>query len=194
MSEAGFWFAGAGLLAGGAAAAWLLRRAWQAKIEARAPWLWGGWAVLAATLFWPAWVLGPARGPFIAATLIPVAALALIATGLQLRAARAGRAAGSESLAPEPSERPSKAWRGVLRWLLAGPVGMIAALAVGIAYAAFTPGDPQTRLVLGGMIVPVAWGGAMAWTLADNRILRATGVLLGTALLGFGAAWLRGFA
>ncbi|MFZ5737127.1 MAG: hypothetical protein ACOY6K_09630 [Pseudomonadota bacterium] len=194
MSEALFWVAGLGQLVGGAGAAWLLKRAWQAKIEARAPWLWGGWAVAVATILWPAWVLGPARGPFIALTLVPVAALALIATGMQIRAARAGRAGGIESLAPEPSERPSKAWRGVLRWLLAGPIGLIAALAVGIAYAAFAPGEPQTRLVVGGMIVPVAWGGAMAWTLADNRILRATAVLVGTALLGFGSAMLRGFS
>lgn len=194
MSEALFWVPGAGLLVGGAAAAWLLKGAWQAKIEARAPWLWGGWAVLVATILWPAWVLGTARGPFIALTLVPVAALALIATGMQVRAARASRASGSESLAPEPSERPSKAWRGVLRWLLAGPIGLVAALAVGIAYAAFAPGEPQTRLVVGGMIVPVAWGGAMAWTLADNRILRATAVLVGTAVLGFGSAMLRGFA
>jgi hypothetical protein len=34
----------------------------------------------------------------------------------------------------------------------------------------------------------------MAWTLADNRILRATAVLVGTAVLGFGLAMLRGLA
>jgi hypothetical protein len=194
LSGAVFLLAAAGLLAGGIAAGWLLRKAWQVRIEARRPWLWSGWAVLLATMLWPAWLLGSARGPFIAAMLISVGVLAVVATGIQVRAARAGRANGNDSLAPEPSERPSTAWRGVLRWLLAGPIGMIAAMAVGIAYAAFAPGEPQTRLVIGGLIVPIVWGGAMAWTLADNRILRATAVLIGTAILGFGSAMLRGFA
>jgi hypothetical protein len=34
----------------------------------------------------------------------------------------------------------------------------------------------------------------MTWTLADSRIVRATAVLLGTTIVGFGLAILRGFA
>jgi hypothetical protein len=71
---------------------------------------------------------------------------------------------------------------------------MIAAIAVGICYAVWIPGEPQTRLLIGGLIVPVAWGGAMAWTLADNRIVRAAAVLVGAAILGFGLSILKGFA
>ena len=67
-------------------------------------------------------------------------------------------------------------------------------MAIGIAYAALVPGEPQTRLVIGGLIVPVIWGGAMAWTLADDRILRATAVLVGAAVIGFAAAILKGFS
>ncbi|MBP7340550.1 hypothetical protein, partial [Niveispirillum sp.] len=74
-----------------------------------------------------------------------------------------------------------------------GPIGMIAALAIGIAYAVWVPGAAQTRLVVGGLLVPVVWGAAMAWTLADNRIIRATAVLVGTALVGFTASILKGF-
>jgi hypothetical protein len=85
-------------------------------------------------------------------------------------------------------------WRTTLRWLLAGPLGMIAAMAVGICYAVWVPGEPQTRLLIGGLIVPLVWGGAMAWTLADNRIIRAAAVLAGTALAGFGLSIVRGFA
>lgn len=76
----------------------------------------------------------------------------------------------------------------------AGPVGMVAAMAVGISYAVWAPGAMQTRLLIGGLLVPVAWAGAMAWTLADNRIVRASAVLVGTALVGFGTAMLRGLA
>lgn len=182
------------ILVAGAAGAWLLRRAWRTRGE-RGALIAAGWLLIAAATVLPAWVLGSARGPFIALTIIPVAALAVVTSGLQVRARRTARAGvSSDSLAPEPLERPSTAWRGVLRWLLAGPIGMIAALSVGVCYAVWMPGLPQTRLLIGGIIVPVAWGGAMAWTLADNRILRATAVLVGTTLVCFTAAVLRGFA
>lgn len=188
--------AGVPILAGGALGAWLLRRAWRAPETEKGTWRWLGWAIITATLIWPAWLLGPVRGPFIAITLVSVAALAVIANGATIRAAKANksRASGSDSLAPEPLVRPTTWWRTTLRWLLAGPIGMIAAMAVGICYAVWVPGAPQTRLLIGGLIVPVVWGGAMAWTLADNRIIRATAVLVGTALVGFGLSILRGFA
>lgn len=183
---------GLGLLAGGAVAAGLLRRAWNKRGDDGRALVWGGWLLLAAIIFAAGWLLGSARGPFIAAALISIGGLSVVASGYELRAAKAGRA-GRESLAPEPGERPSTAWRGVLRWLLAGPIGMIAAMSLGICYAVWVPGPPQTRLLIGGLIVPVAWGAAMAWTLADNRILRATAVLVGTAIFGFTVSALRGF-
>jgi len=181
------------VLAGGMLGAWLLRKAWRARGDEGRHARLAGWAVLVANLVWPAWVLGPVRGPFIAVALVSVAALAVVASGATVRAAKAARG-GSGSLASEPVERPTTRWRTTLRWLLAGPIGMVAAMAIGICYAVWIPGEPQTRLLIGGLIVPVVWGGAMAWTLADSRILRATAVLVGTALAGFGLAILKGFA
>jgi hypothetical protein len=144
-------------------------------------------------LVWPVLLIDGLRGPFVALALVSVGALALVATGAQIRPARAGRG-GRDSLAPEPAERPTTGWQRTLRWLLALPIGMIAAMAGGIAWATFVPGEPQTRLVTGGILVPVLWGGAMAWTLADDRILRATLVLVGFAIVGFGLSMLKGFA
>jgi hypothetical protein len=181
------------MFAGGAAGAFFLRRAWRAPVDVGGVDRAIGWVLIVASLVWPAFVIGEARGPFQAMALLSVGALALVATGAKLKPARAGRS-GRKSLAPEPSERSSTAWRGVLRWLLAGPIGMIAAMALGIAWATYIPGEPQTRLLIGGLIVPVAWGAAMAWTLADDRILRATAVLVGTTILGFGLSILKGFA
>ncbi|MFC4255204.1 hypothetical protein GRI97_07195 [Altererythrobacter xixiisoli] len=184
------------IIGGGALAAWMLRRAWRARGDEGGGWRWGGWLVLIATIALPAWWLGPARGPFIAVTLASVAGLAVVASGVTIKTARArreGKSGGDDSLAPEPLDRPTTRWRSILRWSLAGPIGMIAAMAVGICYAVWVPGEPQTRLLIGGLIVPVVWGGAMAWTLADNRIIRATAVLGGTALAGFGLAILKGF-
>ena len=67
-------------------------------------------------------------------------------------------------------------------------------MGVGTAWAALVPGEQQTRLVVGGLLVPLVWGGCMAWTLADNRILRATAVLVSVAVVSFSAAILKGFA
>lgn len=180
------------ILGGAVAGAWMLRRAWSLK-AGKAPWRLAGLSLLSLSIIWPAWLLGEARGPFIAVTLVALAALGVVASGYTLRLAKASRAA-REGLAPEPAERAPSAWRTALRWSLAGPAGMVAAMALGISYAVWAPGATQTRLLIGGLIVPVAWGGAMAWTLADGRILRATAVLVGTAFVGFGAAMLRGFA
>lgn len=179
------------ILIGAAGAAWLLRRAWSDRTTTRPLWIGAGWAAIALLIVVAGFTLGSGRGPFVAFTVVSVAALALVASGVQLREARVR---GDKSLAPEPSDRVSKAWRGWLRGLLAGPLGMIAAMGVAIAFAAFCPGAAQTRLVIGGLLVPVLWGGAMAWTLADDKILRATAVLVGVSLVTFTAAILRGFS
>ncbi|MBB5986778.1 hypothetical protein [Sphingobium lignivorans] len=190
MSDAGFLTAIAAIIAGSFAGAWSLRRAWRLK-QSKARWRSVGLALLVVTLLWPAWAIGEARGPFVAVTLLSVVALGVIASGYTLRPARAGRAV-REGLAPEPAERAPSAWRTTLRWSLAGPIGMVAAMGLGISYAVWAPGEIQTRLLIGGLIVPLAWGSAMAWTLADSRILRAMAVLVGTAIVGFGAAMLKG--
>jgi hypothetical protein len=182
-----------GLLIAMAAGAgvWMLRRSWQGKAQNRGLVL-GGWLLIVASLVAPAWALGAARGFFIALALVSTAALGVVASNYSVRQAKAR--AARESLAPEPSDRATTKGRETLRWLLAGPIGMIAAMGVGIAYAALVPGEQQTRLVVGGLIVPVAWGACMAWTLADNRIIRATAVLVGVAIVSFSAAILKGFA
>jgi hypothetical protein len=78
--------------------------------------------------------------------------------------------------------------------LLAGPIGGIAAIGVAVAWTVWLPADPQTRIVTGGLLAPVLWGAGMAWTLSDDRILRATAVLVGVTIVTFSAAAIRGFA
>jgi hypothetical protein len=179
------------IVAGAGGGTWLLRRSWQDKAQNRGL-VGGGWLLIIASLIWPAWILGGARGVFIALALVSTAALGVVASSYTVRQAKTR--AARESLAPEPSDRATTKGRETLRWLLAGPIGMIAAMGVGIAWAALAPGEQQTRLVVGGLIVPVAWGACMAWTLADNRIIRATAVLVGVAVISFSAAILKGFA
>ena len=184
-------FAAAALTALGAAAALILRRAWRRRDGAR-PWLMlAGWGALAAAVLGAAPFLGPARGPFMASALVSFGALAVVAASLQKRT---GRSRPPREVALEPSERASKAWRGWLRVLLAGPLGGIAAMGVGLAWTVWVPGPPQTRIVLGGLLVPILWAAGMAWTLADDKILRATAVLSSVTLVTFTAAVLKGFS
>lgn len=184
------WIAAAGLLVAGVAAAALMRSAWRRRGAAGpGPWMLG-WAVLLAALGVAGLVLGPARGAFAGSALISLAALALVASGLERRSpARAP----ARDPALEPSERPARVWRGVLRVLLAGPIGGIAAIGTGLAVVVWAPGAAQTRIVLGGLLAPILWAGGMAWTLSDDKILRATAVLTGVAVATFAASALRGF-
>ena len=114
---------------GGSAGATLLRRAWADRLRERVGLIVSGWAVLAGTVLLDAALVGRVKGSALAVAGIGVAALIVVFQGRTVRAARAGR---SPSLAPEPLEGPSKAWRGWLKALLAGPLGMTAAM--GIAF------------------------------------------------------------
>ncbi|PVM91114.1 hypothetical protein DDF62_08100 [Caulobacter radicis] len=167
----------------------LLRRAWT-NADARRPWLIvGGWALLALAIAVSVPFLGAARGPSIVLALASTVALALVAAGIELREAK--RKAPRE-LALEPSDRRRVAWRGWLRGFLAGPLGGAAAMAVGLAVAVCFPAEVKTRLIIGGMLVPFLWAGGMAWTLSDDKILRALAVLVGVTVAGFGAVFLKG--
>ncbi|EJL37233.1 hypothetical protein PMI01_00768 [Caulobacter sp. AP07] len=171
------------------AGALLLRRAWRSA-GPRRPWLIaGGWALLVLALGLGAVLLGGARGPAIVLALGSTVALALVASGIELRDARK---TAPRELALEPSERRRVVWRGWLRGFLAGPLAGVAALGCGLAVAICAPGAVQSRMVIGGLLVPFLWAGGMAWTLSDDRILRATAVLTGVAVATLGAAFLKG--
>jgi hypothetical protein len=171
------------------AGALLLRQAWR-TVTPRRPWLIvGGWSLLALALALGVVLLGAARGPAIVLALASTVALVLVATGVELRDAK--RKAPRE-LALEPSERRRVVWRGWLRGFLAGPLAGVAALGCGLAVAICAPGQVQSRMVIGGLLVPFLWAGGMAWTLSDDKILRAFAVLSGVAIATLGAAFLKG--
>lgn len=170
-------------------AALMLRQAWRRNSLGR-PWLISGaWALLGTILAASGFLLGGARGPAIVLALGSTVALALVATGVEFRNAKKK---APRELALEPSERRRIAWRGWLRGFLAGPLAGIAALGCGLAIAICAPGAIQSRMVIGGLMVPFLWAGGMAWTLSDDKILRATAVLTGVSVVTLGAAFLKG--
>lgn len=167
----------------------LLRMAWKNAN------VWRPWLILAGWLFCigalaTGWLMfGPVPGLFAGLTGVSVAALFSVMVRFQIRPAKA---ISGRDVALEPSDRKRVVWRGWLRGLLAGPMSGVAALGVGLMWAICTPGAPQTRMVIGGLLVPVLWAGGMAWTLSDDKIVRAFLVLLGVSLISFGAALLKG--
>lgn len=184
------WAAAATGIAAGAGGAALLRRAWADRRRERPALIVAGWGVLILAAVVTAFWIGPVKGIAVAIVAIGIGALAVVANGRVRRTARAGR----ESLAPEPLEVTSAAWRGWLKALLAGPLGMTAAMGIAFCYATWVPGDPRTRIIVAGLLMPVAWALAMTWTLADQKLLRALAVLVGTTIVGFGLAAMRGLA
>lgn len=171
------------------AGATLLKRAWEGPSPQR-PWLiLGGWSLLILAIAASVPLMGPARGPAAVLAVGSLAALAFVAIGVERRNARKKAA---RELAPEPSDRRRVAWRGWLRGFLAGPLAGVAALGCGLAVAICAPGQIQSRMVIGGLIVPFLWAGGMAWTLSDDKILRAFAVLASVATLTLGAAFLKG--
>jgi hypothetical protein len=181
------WPASLLLLAGGALGAFLLRRSWLRRDGSALGMIAGGWVVLLGLLLAAAFLVGPVKGLALGLVMEGIGALAVVWLGRVRR--KAARLREMEA-APEPLDEPGRLWRGVLRTLLAGPLGMTAAMAVAFCVTVYLPGDPRTRIVIGGLLMPVLWGLAMTWTLADRRILRATAVLVATSVVGFGLAHL----
>ncbi|GAA0535774.1 hypothetical protein FHS83_003236 [Rhizomicrobium palustre] len=176
------------LAAFGVSAGLFLKSAWNGAARWR---VLAGWGVIVAAVGFSIWSFGSGRGPFIAASVMSLAFLALVATGHERRTATLRK---NGNAPPEPSERRSKVWRGWVRGILAGPLGGIAAIGAGIAFAVWMPGEKVTALVLGGLLVPLIWAACMAWTLADDRIGRAALVLSGLTIVSFAAAALKGLA
>lgn len=175
------------LLAGGAFGAALLRRSWLRRNGSAIALIMAGWAVMLGLLLASAWLVGPVKGVAAACVMEGIGALSVIWLGRVRR--KAVRLREGEAV-PEPLEEPRRFWRGVLRTLLAGPLGMTAAMATAFCITVYLPGDPRTRIVIGGLLMPVLWGLAMTWTLADRRLLRAAAVLVGTSVAGFGLGML----
>lgn len=171
-------------LSGGIAGGLVLRAAWRAPAAARGR-VAAGWAIVMLATLAGALFGGVAIGSAAALAAASVGVLLVVAQGRVRRAMRAPR-----DRAPEPLGGRSRLGRGVARALLAGPLSFAAAFAVAAVWAAWAPGDARTRVMVAGLILPLAWAAAIAWALADQRLTRAGAGLTGVALAALGAAWL----
>lgn len=175
---------GAALLTGGIA---LLSASWRKRSGAKAHLLLGGWLLVGAGLFVFGRVWGAEVGTTHGLLAFSLIAYAVVAAGAELRRAQP-RTPREPAL--EPEERPTSWRRGTAKSLLAIVLAGIAAIGLGVAFAVAMPMAPHDRIVIGGLLVPVLWGGGMAWTLSDAKLLRAAIVLTSVSAVGYGIAFL----
>jgi hypothetical protein len=175
---------GGALLIGGVA---LLRASWMRRRGAKAYLRLAGWLLLVAGLgaFIQGW--GGEVGTTYALLAVSVVAYGAVAAGIELRTSPTRM---PRDAALEPEERPTNWRRGAAKALLAIVLSGVAAIGVGVAFALYMPMATHDRIILGGILVPVLWGGGMAWTLSDAKLVRATLLLLAISALCYGVAFL----
>jgi len=176
MGEWAIW-AGWGLASAGVIG---LRWSWRARGSAHAAILLGGWALVVLTL--PTFAFageGADRGIAIALCAISALAYLFVAFGLTPRAAKA-KAVAADAL--DPAQRPARAWRALWRFLAAGPLTGLAALAIAAAFVLRVDLPLAERMAIAAITQPLVWAALMAWAMADARLTRVTLVTLAIAV------------
>lgn len=164
-------------------------------VALRASWLkgkwrlatFGGWLLIGAGLYGFIHIFGAELGMSYGLLALPVLAFAVVWYGLERRAAR-GRP--GRDVALEPEDRPTNWGRAIAKSFLAVVLAGVAAIGIGVAFAIHMPMIPADRIVIGGILVPILWGGGMAWTLSDAKLVRATLLLTLISAAAYAAAFL----
>ena len=178
MSAAGLGVAiGAACATGGVG---VLRLAW--RHPAVRPWLWSGWMMLAAGLFGWGFVADADMAVALAVLAPSLAGYALLAASARVRRGRPHKSPRAEVELPAAS---GPSWRGLLRFLFAGPLAALAAVGVCTAVALRAPWGEADRLIAGGMLLPVLWSLGMIWATTDPRLARIGLGLMAVSAAGF---------
>jgi hypothetical protein len=165
----------------------LLRMSWVRRGAHNALPMLGGWLILLAAAATFGWAWGGELGTIYAFLAWSAVAYAVVGVGVELRAPKR---AAARALALEPESRPANWTRGIVKSFLAIVFAGIAAVGIGVAFAVAMPLEPKDRIIIGGLLVPVLWGGGMAWTLSDAKLLRATLLLIVISIAAYGIAFL----
>lgn len=165
----------------------VVRRRWLARSGAPLWMPFAGWMGVAGAFIVFAQAWGAEMG-----TTYALGVVSLLAYGLVIltREKRTTKARAPRENAYDPEDRPTNWRRGIAKSLLAIVLSGVASIGVGVALAVLLPWPPQDRAVLGGLLVPILWGGGMAWTLCDPRLVRATIILVTVSAVSYGLAFL----
>lgn len=164
-----------------------LRRCWLARPKANTAAVLLSWVLVAAGFAGLTYGLGGKLGTAYALLALSAIGYAAVAATIEFRK---GRPNSARDVSMEPTERPTNWARAIAKSLLAIVLAGVAAIGLGVAFAVAMPLPPADRIVVGGLLVPLLWGGGMAWTLCDAKLGRATLLLLAVSLAGYGIAFL----
>jgi hypothetical protein len=169
------------------AGAMILRKSWRERTGAKPMLRFGGWSLITAGFAVFCRTLGGEVGTAYALIALSIAALLVVAAGIEVRSSKRR---GARDIALEPEDRPTNWPRAIAKSLLAIVLSGIAAIGLGVAFAVAMPLEATDRIVIGGLLVPALWGGGMAWTLCDAKLVRATILLIIVSAVGYGIAFL----
>lgn len=172
--------------------------AWQAWRAERGGWAPRAWLAL-ALLLWSAstwrWVadFGGEIGAALAIETASLLAFAFVLSRMERQTPRAGRRvrpqARNSPVTPAATSNAKRRWHIAARTLVAGPLGLAAAMSLGLLVALRAPLHEQTRLIVGGLAVPSLWAAMVVLTLARPRVwpqaLAFALVVAATALLAW---------
>jgi hypothetical protein len=166
----------------------LLRAAWARRGGRR--WLTAaGWLTLiGAAVFWH--VTGMAWDKAVAAATLAPSVVAFVVLVPQAEwGSRGVNVTRTRLLAASDGIGQGSLSRGIARTIVAGPVALAAALGLTAAIALRAPWVEADRLVMAGLLLPVAWASGAVWAIMDRKLLRVTAALVTTAVIGaLGAA------
>lgn len=165
----------------------LLRQAWLRRGRARMLAL-GGWFAVGGGFYALMYAEGAEIGVTYGLLALSIGAYGTILANIQLsdRAAQVDK--GDRAL--EPEQRRTNIPRAIAKSLLAIVLAGVAAIGIGVAFAVSMPLEPQDRIMIGGLLVPVLWGGGMAWTLSDAKLARAAILLTLVSIVSYAIAFL----
>lgn len=165
----------------------LLRTSWDRRSGPHWKFVAPGWVLIAASFATLMQVMSGEVASAYGLLILAVSAYAIIAMTAEQRGKNSRGATG---LALEPEQRRTNWPRAAGKSLLAIVLAGIAAIGIGVAFAVAMPMATHDRVIIGGILVPLLWGGGMAWTLADAKLMRATVILVCVSAVSYAIAFL----
>lgn len=153
--------------------------AWQRRIPARWRPVLVGWTLLALSGWF--WVVGIGAEFGVSLVLLVTSLVAWIyvVANRQRRERRTPADAG----APKPVAEPRRLVDHVVLFVLVVPLAAVASALVSVALSLALPVSEIDAMVTVLVVMPVLWGCAAYWAVADSRVLRpAAAMVLGAAV------------
>ncbi|WP_022697463.1 hypothetical protein [Euryhalocaulis caribicus] len=141
-----------------------------------------GWALIAASL--PLWIAasGPEYGT--AYALLTMGFLAWIAVLPRAKFSRARVERKPSGPVHATRGRMNRLVRHGLLFLISTPVAAVSSALFTIAALKLLPGSAANRMAFSFLLIPVVWGIAAYWTIADTKLVRPAAAIIAAGAAG----------